>query len=310
MFKAETAPNEQDQDEIQVSAEDNGDDNNGEITREDLLKADRSDDEAEGDDETEGEAKAEGEDDAEEFEITLDGDDGSHPEQDENRGIRKRINKLNRKVEAAEEGKEKVSSELEIERERNRLLQLALDQQGGKAPKDDGAPPDPNDFDDGIADAKYIQALEDHMSKRVLAKAQEAQIQTRTATEAQGKLYDRQVDHYERAKALKVPDYEVTEDKAIEVFGQDVVNQLISNTDKSPELLYYLGKNTGKAQELADLVKANPVKGVFELGRLGEKLKAKPKSKSKPAPDPDGDQRGGGAGTKKARRGPAGAKFE
>ena len=118
------------------------------------------------------------------------------------------------------------------------------------------------------------------------------------------------MDHYKRADALKVKDYDETEDKAIEILGQDVVNQLIANTDKSPELLYYLGKNPGKAQEMAEMVKTNPVKGVFELGRLGAKLSARPKSRTKPAPAPEGEQRGGGAGRKQVRRGPAGAKFE
>lgn len=309
MFKAETAPNETDENEALDIVDSNDDDSDGEITREDLLGGNQTEDTTEGDDDADAE-KAESEGDEEEFEISLEGDDGSHPEQDENRGIRKRINKLNRKVEAANEGKEAVSAELEIERERNRLLQLALDQQQGKTVKDANAPPDPNDYDDGITDPAYIKAFQDHLAAGVLEKAQAAQTQTRAQVEEQSKLESRQVDHYKRADALKVKDYDETEDKAIEVLGQDVVNQLIANTDKSPELLYYLGKNPGKAQEMADLVKTNPVKGVFELGRLGARLSARPKSRTKPAPAPEGDLRGGGAGRRKSQRGPAGAKFE
>lgn len=311
MSKAETALKEQDNDEsLIIEDKTKDDDGDGEITREDLLNEDQDDDtDAEdGDDDTNDDSSSGEGDDEEEFEIALDGDGGSHPK-DDDRGIRKRINELNRKVDAASEGKTEAEGLLEVERERNRLLQIALDNQNGDASKKD-APPDPNDFDDGIADPAYVKAFQDHVAAGVLAKAQESQKQVRTETETQGKLRGRQEDHYRRADALKVPDYDDTEDNAIGILGHEVVNQLISNSDKSEVILYWLGKNPGKAEDLKGLIESNPVKGVLELGRLEAKLVARPKSKDKPAPGPDRDQRGGGAGTRRRQRGPKGATFE
>lgn len=311
MVKAETALKEQDNDEsLIIEDKTKDDDSDDEITREDLLNEDQDDDtDAESDDDDTDDDSSSGEgDDEEEFEIVLAGDGGSHPK-DDDRGIRKRINKLNRKVDAANEGKTEAERSLEIANERVKLLEIALDQKSGDASKKD-APPDPNDFDDGIADPAYVKAFQDHIAAGVLAKAQQSQTQVRTETETQGKLHGRQEEHYKRAYSLKISDYDETEDKAIEILGQEAVNQLISNSGKSEVILYWLGKNPGKAEYFKDLIESNPVKGVLELGELGRDLSARPKSKSKPAPDPDREQRGGGAGTKRRQRGPKGATFE
>lgn len=318
MLKAETKPDEQDDNEtLIIEAEESQDDGGDDIDkeREALLNMERPEegdtDEADDDDETEGDENAEGEgDDEEEFEIALDGDEGgSHPTKDDDRGIRKRINKLNRKVEAAKEGKSEAEEALEIERDRNRLLQIALDQANGGKPKDDGAPPDPNDFDGGVTDPAFIAALQDHVAAGVLAKTQATQTQTRQETQAQDVLHGQQVEHYKRADKLKVSDYDDTEDKAIDILGQDAVNQLIANSDKSEVVLYWLGKNPEQAERLKGLIDSSPVKAVLELGRLEAKLVARPKSKGKPAPNPDKETRGGGAGRKRDRRGPVGATF-
>jgi len=311
MSKAETALKEQDNDEsLIIEDKTKDDDGDGEITREDLLNEDQDDDtdaEDGGDDTNDDSSSGEG-DDEEEFEIVLAGDGGSHPK-DDDRGIRKRINKLNRKVDAANEGKTEAERSLEIANERVKLLEIALDQKSGDASKKD-APPDPNDFDDGIADPAYVKAFQDHIAAGVLAKAQESQTQVRTETETQGKLRGRQEDHYRRADALKVPDYDETEDKAISIIGHEVVKELILNSDKSEVLLYWLGKNPNNAEDLKDLIQSNPVKGALAIGRLEERLVAKPKSKNKPAPDPDREQRSGGSGEKRRQRGPKGATFE
>lgn len=242
-----------------------------------------------------------------ETEIFLDGDDGSHPPQDEQRGIRKRINKLNAKIAKAETGASQTSAELEVERERNRLLQLALDSQNGNKP--DG-PPDPNDFDDGVTDPAFIAAYQEHIAKGVESKVMQ-QGEKRTKSEAeQRQLNDRQVAHYKKADTLGVKDYDDTEDKAIAILGQETVNQLISKSDKSPEMLYFLGKNPDTAEELAGLIKSDPVKGVLRLGALEARLKARPKANVRNAPDPDGELSGGGPGAARQQRGPKGARFE
>lgn len=221
----------------------------------------------------------------EEAEIVLAGDEGSQPG-NENLGIRRRVNKLNAKVAAAQDGKTAAEAALEVEKERNRLLQLAIDQR-------DDAPeiPDPNDFDDGAADPKYISALQAHITKGVredLEKSQVAQPAPQRAPDLEAK----QVDHYKRAYALKVRDYDDTEDKAVAILGQDVAKQVIASSEKSPQVLYYLGKNPERAEEISELIKTDPVKGILEIGRLEARLTVKPKAPSDPAPDPDTELEG------------------
>ena len=291
MAQAETALEELEDDQIE-ELETDEEEVDGEEVDENLENDDNDDED--GDD---------GDDDDQE--IVLDGDEGSHP-QDEQRGIRKRINKLNAKVTEAKAGQEQSSAELEVERERNRLLQLALDQQDQPV---DG-PPDPNDFDDGLADAGYIKAIRDHIAKEIRAEMLQTTQETQVKQETDTALQSRQVEHYKRADTLKVKDYDDTEDKAIAILGQDVTNQLIGASDKSPEVLYYLGKNEKVAKELADLLKSNPVKGVLRIGALEAKLIARPKSKRNVAPDPDTELSGGTAGRKKTTAGPAGATYE
>ena len=115
--------------------------------------------------ETEGQEVAEGEEgqeeEAPEIEIVLAGDEGSQPENQSNLGIRKRVNKLNAKVSAAVEGESQANAELETMRQKNELLQLALEQQNA-APAKPSGPPDPFDFDDGAKDAKYVDALKQY----------------------------------------------------------------------------------------------------------------------------------------------------
>ncbi|PCJ24146.1 MAG: hypothetical protein COA96_10395 [SAR86 cluster bacterium] len=239
-------------------------------------------------------------------EIVLDGDDGSHPQDDEQRGIRKRINKLNAKVVKAETGQEQSAADLEVANERNRLLQLALDTQN--APVD--GPPNPDDFDDGVTDAGYISAFQNHIANGVKADMLQAQQTTQTQTEAASNLEERQFAHYKKADTLKVKDYDDTENKAIAILGQEITNQVISASDKSPELLYYLGKNPEKAKEISALIKSDPVKGVLQIGRLEARLVARPKAKTNHAPSPDSELSGGGSGRPKGKRGPTGATFE
>lgn len=244
---------------------------------EELLEADAEDDEGQ---------ETDGQDDDEGQEIVLEGDDGSHPK-DEQHGIRKRINKLNAKVAVANQGKEQSAAELDIANERIRLLELAVDNQN--APVD--GPPDPNDFDDGVTDAEYQKANNAFIAKSVRADVLKEQQTTQTQTEASGQLKARQIAHYQKADTLKVKDYDATEDAAIAILGQDVTNQVITASDKSPELLYYLGKNPEVAEKLSEELKTNVVKGVLRIGRLEARLVARPKAKNT-APDPDQELEG------------------
>lgn len=271
-----------------------------------LSGEDQAELETENQDEVEGEEGQQEE--APEIEIVLAGDEGSQPEAQSNLGIRKRVSKLNAKVNAAEGVADEANTALETMRQRNELLQLALDQKNA-APATPSGPPDPFDFDDGAKDAKYVDAL--HEYNRGFFKSEMAR-----HTEAQPKPVDtraieaRQTAHYEAADKLGMKDYAETEDKTIAILGRDTAVQMIGALDNSPEVMYYLGKNPAKAETIAELLNSNPVKGVLELGRLSAGLTAQPKAKRNAAPDPDAELEGSSvARNSKSTRGPAGATF-
>ena len=222
-----------------------------------------------------------------EGEIVLAGEEGSQPDT-QHFGIRRRVNKLNRKVTAAREGEATATEALRIEQERNRLLQLALDQKRDTKPE---ALPDPNDFDDGASDPKYVAALTAHITKDVKAGITTAPVDT-PRQRGSADLEGRQVEHYRRADTLKVRDYDATEDKAVDILGRDFTNQVIASAEKSPEILYHLGKNPEKAEEIKELLETDPVKGVLRIGALEARLSVKPRARTNNAPDPDTELEG------------------
>lgn len=250
--------------------------------------------------------------DSQEVEIVLSGEQGSQPGPD-NLGIRNRVRKLNAKVTAAEGEASQATTDLATEREKTKLLQLALDQKQA-AP---AAPPDPLDFDDGAKDPKYVAALNDFNGRDF-----DARMQRHTAalpvpeTVVDRALERKQVEHYEAAEKLKVQDYAETEDKAIAILGKTAVNILIesSEADVSVKLLNYLGKNPGKAEEIAAMLNGRgtlPAKGILALGALGATLVVKPKANRNPAPDPDDELEGASVSRSgKKQRGPSGATYQ
>lgn len=233
--------------------------------------------------------------DGSEVEIVREGDAGSQPD-DKNLGIRKRINKLNAKVEAANQTTEHTNAELLKTQEENRLLRLSLEQKQQRG--DDLTAPNPMDFDEGAYDPKFIQAATEHQQKVIQSEVQKQTVtlqQTQNdVAPANAALLDMQEKHYKRAEELGASDYSETEDKAIAILGKDIVNGLIQATGQSEVILYYLGKNPDKAEAIAQLISDDPIKGTLAIGRLEVELKVKPKTKtSETIPDPDNELEGG-----------------
>ncbi len=224
----------------------------------------------------------------EEVEVVLEGA-GSQP--DKQHGIRKRINKLNAKRVNAEASQAETQSQLDHEREKSRVLQLALEQKSTEPL----IPPDPGEFTDGVRDPQYAAEL-----RKFNQPAIEAEVQKQTtnlvspqAASTNPGLERRQQKHYERAAELKAKNFDEIEDRAIGILGNDIANHLIQNSDKSHLLLYYLGTNPDQAEVIKSLIETDPIKGVLQIGRLEAQLSVKPRANSEPAPDPDDELRGG-----------------
>lgn len=223
-----------------------------------------------------------------EVEVVRQGDDGSQP--DKQHGIRKRINKLNDKVAHANELTSQAETDLVLEREKNKVLALALDQ--AKTTKV-LTPPDPADFDDGVRDPKYIAKLNEYNQPMIAAEVQKQTANLSAPEPVNPDLERKQTKHYERAESLKAKDFDETEDEAIAILGKDFANHLIQNSDKSEMVLYYLGKNPTQAEEIKHLIATNPIKGMLQIGRLEAELSIQPRANSEPTPDPDEELSGG-----------------
>lgn len=239
----------------------------------------------------------------EQFEIVEGEGSDSQPEKKAGGGVRRLVRRLS----VAKEQVNQTSAELEAEREKNKLLMLALEQQKEESDQ----PPDPMDFDDGIADPKYIKAWQEHQDK-VVARAVEkatSSLPVKQQPVVKPDLEGKQQAHGERALKLGIDDYAEVQDAAIEVLGVKTANDIIALSDKSELILYHLGKNPSRAEDFRDLVERDVAGAVKEIGRLEEALKVRPRATTQPAHDPDEEVRGSSS-SRKGLRGPPGAKFE
>lgn len=176
--------------------------------------------------------------------------------------------------------------------------QLAESQQGNAqpTPRANAMPIAPTSesvgYDDGAlvqANQKYQQDMaayqQDATASTVRAMLDEQQNGTRRAREQE--QHTSVIEkHYERAEALKVPDFDVTEGKVIDILDQGAVTQIAQMVPNSEALVYFLGKNPDEAYKLRELWEQNPGAVGFRLGELSKDLKVVRKgTKQRPAPE-------------------------
>lgn len=239
------------------------------------------------------------EEESDEIEIVREGTQPQYSKQQVNEIVHKRVKKLNTKIVKSDESNKQTNVDLDLANEKNKLLQLALDQARGNS-GDVLKAPDANDFDGGTSDPEFIKQQGTYnqsiITKQVteqVAKATENLTNTNNVEQQSQALLSKQVKHYERADELGAKDYEATEDKALEILGTDVANHIIDNFEDSHVILYYLGKNPNEATRIANLLESRPIMGVAEMGRLSSELRIG--SKTKPTPDPDEEINGDGS---------------
>lgn len=214
----------------------------------------------------------------------------SQPPIQQHFGIRKRINKLNARNHEAVERADEAHARTGILEEKNKILEIALQQ--ARENQSQVKQPDPADFDDGYTDPRF-QEQQNAFNQEVIQREVSKQVQASTKTVEDNssvhfqsqELEKKQLKHYERASEIGAKDYSETEDKAIEVLGNEVVNHIIDNFTDSQYLLYYLGKNPNEADRIAGLIQSKPILGIAEIGRLSSQLKVKPITNTTPNPD-------------------------
>jgi hypothetical protein len=99
----------------------------------------------------------------------------------------------------------------------------------------------------------------------------------------QQKAWQAQLDGYSKAKAeLRVKDFEDAEATAQELFNVTQQGVMLQGADNPALVVYALGKNPKKAQELAAI--KDPVKFAFAVAKLEKELKVT-NQKAAPAPE-------------------------
>jgi len=208
------------------------------------------------------------------------------------KGVQKRIDELVRQREEANRNAEKLQAMLEKQQE---MLERAL---GGKqeqpksAPQIDPAdPPDPDSYDDGVYDPKFLRDL----AKFEVRQEMEAARKNEALSAKRAEIAQR-----EDAARAKYSDYnEVVhaQNFAPLLESSPGVFQALAEHDAGPDIAYYLGKNPEAVQSLA---KMSPIHAAMELGRIaatlgpGEKEPQKASTESK-APAPIAPIKGSGA---------------
>lgn len=218
----------------------------------------------------------------EELEIVLEGEE-QPPSKQVPHGLLKRFNKLNGKIDAATTEADDAKRRAQMLEEENKLLRLQA-QQAKPVTR-----PDEDDFD---TRKEYLAALDEYEDKRIEEKARTIAAQTLQETSAQThtvnqdeKLKGKISEHYERASALKMKNFEELEDKAIDILGPDFSKIIMANTAKSHLIMGYLGANAGKAQELAEMLKSDPVGALVKAVEIGTTLSTRSKGTAPPDPE-------------------------
>ena len=242
------------------------------------------DDEAE---ETESgeESEAEGdEDDSVEVVHADDADTAKNEGNDKPKGPPRRIRKLLERV-------EKAQTELTGKDAENQLLKMQLEQLAKAQGKERVKKP-PTLADCGYDEGKFAEAMAQFVTETAVPSVFSKQLEQHQtqAQQEQAKIARSNAleGHYQRADSLKVKDYDLAEEKAVELLGRDLVEDIAATADDSELLLYYLGKNPAKAEELKRVfAEKGPALGTYALGKIAAGLKTVPTGPKKSTPDPD-----------------------
>ena len=204
-------------------------------------------------------------------------------------GFKKRIDKLNGRVSAAQE-------------EANYWKEQALKgKQDQEKPEPEpelqaDAKPDQDDFDDYD---DYVDALTDWKVDQKLSARDAKQKESKMKTEFQDRVQSFQEKN--RAFVDKTEDYAEVAESVNDVTMSITVQDIIVDHENGPELMYELAKHKAEFKRICALppLKAAIAMGNFEAKNLSNESKPKPKAKKSKAPRPMTPVKGKGGGLRK-----------
>lgn len=170
--------------------------------------------------------------------------------------------------------KELRKSHQEISKE-NRNLRSELESL--KKPKDDQQlvlGPKPTYESSGYDDEKFEKAISEYYDRK--RKIDERNYQIQRQTEQQQNEWNQKINDYNNSKK-KLTFNDVEEAEATVQSFMNIMQQglIIQGADDPALLVYALGKNPKKAQELANI--KDPIKFAFQVAKIESKLSMKPR---------------------------------
>lgn len=257
-------------------------------------------------------------DDEGEYEIVLEGDEGLSDKELKTQKFHARMNERKAETLKAKESEAKANAELDAKDRELQLVKQLLEQKGQGVKS---GPPNPDDYDGGSYDPKYIQDINTFHANQAAFDANKRILQARAEDDQKKKVEDKkkQVEksyesHYQRAtdldKKLKNKDYDATEKAALDILDEAKADFIVEVFDQHSELIFYkLGKDPAKAKYFNELLDRNPGKAIRELAIFESKIK-RVKRKKNNTPEPEKNAKGGYIKSKKGERGPPGAKYK
>jgi hypothetical protein len=121
--------------------------------------------------------------------------------------------------------------------------------------------------------AQWYEQKREHDQQKAAVQAQQQEVQ---------RNWDQRVETYHEAKkTLKVRDFDFAEDVVVDTLSVVQQGMIVQGADNPALLIYALGKNPKKMQELASIT--DPVKFAFAVSKLEERVDAQNrKATSKP----------------------------
>jgi len=234
------------------------------------VKSEEPDDETEQPEESDDE-----EDEGEEDFISIDGE--SPPDQEEDDEDKKPAPKWVKDL--RKQNRERAEENRKLKEE------LAKLKEGEKEQPPEIMPERPKlsdyDYDEDAFDKAVEEWHEQKMSFE--SKRKKEQEAKRQAEEEQLKRAESIRTNYDKSKNdLRVRDYDVAEEIVSEKLSTDIQNVILLAADNPAAIVYALGKNSGKLEELAKVT--DPLLFAKELGKLEGKLKVE-RRKAPPAPE-------------------------
>jgi hypothetical protein len=198
---------------------------------------------------------------------------------EDSKNVQKRIGKLTKKMRTAER-------ERDSEKEKFTELERKLEEMEAKISVE--AKPKKEDFDE---EDDYIDALTDWKTEQKLAEVKNSVEKSAADKSEQGELnetYDGLGDAMERGKEKYKNFNDLVLNEHLVISPE--VTQIILDADVPEDVMYYLGSNPEKAEEISKL---DSVRAAKEIGKIEVRLektekiiKAKPKKKQSKAPSP------------------------